>query len=49
MKGKTIGITERQKTVQKGLFRQEEEDSNCVVVELYKMLGGCEIIGQLRE
>lgn len=29
--------------------KREEQDSNCAVVELYKVLGGCEIIGQLRE
>lgn len=29
--------------------RQEEQGSNCVVVELHKVLGGCEILGQLRE
>lgn len=32
----------------KGLFRQKEQHSYCVVVKLYKVLGGCEIIDQLR-
>lgn len=32
-----------------GLLRQEEQPSNCVLVESHKVLGSREITGQLRE
>lgn len=49
MKGANQRDDRKAKGHTKAECQQEERDSGCVVLDLYKVLGGCEIIGQLRE